>query len=490
MPHWPSRRLWNATRRPSGDQANSSAVGSVSTRCIEPSARSRSQAPWRKTWKMIFVPSGETAGVRTSCPLTGVRIASGLAGLQVHHHQRVLVAVGDAAVVGEPRGRPRLAISIVRDAARSAAGGGLHPQIPHRGLVRFGPDVGEPLVIPRPRRHRGVARAADPADLRAIPVRHVDTTLTVPVRVERHETAIRRWLRMIVVRAVIDDRHDARISTCLAAGGGDFDRAARVALAAGVEENRRAVRCEGRREGVRRGRADGLDGPDLLTDVFNGPGRRVRRASARPPQAAEQSREPPGDVGHAHDLVLSSTAAWFAAESFAAGAAGETRGATRAEPDGSVAARRSVIRSPTTKPTANDATSAAAAASPHRSDKCTRESAAPSAPKDVNIGGVAATGSVGSLEDAAGLRTTNLGRGGTTVGRGATGERPAAGGVTGAGATAIGAAIGRDGHAPRCRTPLSTSRLAPFSNRSSAIENSSSDAKGGASTVSSPRAIE
>ena len=113
----------------------------------------------------------------------------------------------------------------------------------------------------------------------------------------------------------------------------------------------------------------------------------------------------------------------------------------------------------------------------------------PSAPKDLNIGGAAAIGCGGSLEDGAGLRTTSVGRGGTTVGRGATGEGPAAGGVTGVGTTAIGAAIGRDGRAPRCRTSLSTSRLAPFSNRSSALENSPSDANGGASTASSPRAI-
>ena len=281
MPHWPSRRLWNATWRPSGDHENSSAVGSVSTRRIEPSARSREPGAVAEDLEDDFCAIRRDRGRPYQLPLDGRPIASGPAGLQVHHHQSVLVAVGDAAVVGEPRSRPRLAISIVGDAARTAAGGGLHPQIPHGGLVGFGADVGEPLAIPRPRRHRGVARAADPADLRAIAVRHVDTTLTVAVRVERHETAIRRWLRVIVVRAVIDDRHDVQVSTCLADGGGDFDRAARVALAAGVEEDRRAVRCEGRREGVRMGRADGLDGPDLLNDVFKGPARRVRRVRSR-----------------------------------------------------------------------------------------------------------------------------------------------------------------------------------------------------------------
>ncbi len=138
----------------------------------------------------------------------------------------------------------------------------------------------------------------------------------------------------------------------------------------------------------------------------------------------------------------------------------------------------------TAKPTANEATSAAAAASAHRRDECTSELASRS-PPDLNIGGAAAIGCVGALEDAAGLRTTSVGRGGATLGRGASGEVPAAGGVPGVGATAI----GRDGRAPRCRTPLSTSRLAPFSNRSNEFENSPGDAKGGASTAWSPRAI-
>src|SRR5262245_22137997 len=42
-------------------------------------------------------------------PLDGRLVASGFTGLHVHHHQRVFVGVGDEAVVGKPRGRPRLA---------------------------------------------------------------------------------------------------------------------------------------------------------------------------------------------------------------------------------------------------------------------------------------------------------------------------------------------------------------------------------------------
>ena len=51
------------------------------------------------------------------------------------------------------------------DVLSRVAGGGLHPQIPHRWLVGFCPDVGEPLAVPRPRRHCRVARGADLADL-------------------------------------------------------------------------------------------------------------------------------------------------------------------------------------------------------------------------------------------------------------------------------------------------------------------------------------
>ena len=131
------------------------------------------------------------------------------------------------------------------------------------------------------------------------------------------------------------------------------------------------------------------------------------------------------------------------------------------------------------------ATSAAAVSMAHRRDECTGELGSPSAPKDLNIGATAAIGCGGSLEDPTCLRTTSVGRDGTTAGRGATGEGPAAGGVTGGGARAI----GRHGRAPRCRTRVSTSRLGPFSNRSSAVDNSSSDLKGSASTASSPRAI-
>jgi len=49
IPHTPSRRLWNATRRPSGDQANSSADESVEMRTIDPSFRFSIQAPSRYT---------------------------------------------------------------------------------------------------------------------------------------------------------------------------------------------------------------------------------------------------------------------------------------------------------------------------------------------------------------------------------------------------------------------------------------------------------
>ncbi|HVD91312.1 MAG TPA: hypothetical protein VNC21_03475 [Vicinamibacterales bacterium] len=188
--------------------------------------------------------------------------------------------------------------------------------------------------------------------------------------------------------------------------------------------------------------------------------------------------------------------------------------------------------------------SAAAAASDGRCDECTGEPACPSAPKDLNIGRAAPIGCDASLEDGAAIGT--VGRGATgavtatggvscggvtaigaaigTVGRGATGAFTAAGGVSGVGgvgstaigaaigtedrgatgavtaaggvsgvggvgSTAIGTAIGRDGRAQRCSKPLSTSRGAPFSNRSSVRENSPSDANGGASTASTPRAI-
>ena len=139
----------------------------------------------------------------------------------------------------------------------------------------------------------------------------------------------------------------------------------------------------------------------------------------------------------------------------------------------------------TPKPTANEATSAAATPSAHGRDACTGEPASRSLPKDLNIGGAAAFGWSGSLEDAGGFRATSVRCGETMIGRGAGGEGSTAGG----GATIVGAAIGRDVRAPRCRMPLSTSRLAPFSNRASTFENSFSDAKGGASTASSPRAM-
>ena len=83
-------------------------------------------------------------------------------------------------------------------------------------------------------------------------------------------------------------------------------------------------------------------------------------ASARGPQAAGRSREPPRGFGNAHDLVPSSTVAGFAGESLEAGAA---TGPAR-HPRGAGWLCRGtpvVIRSPTAKPTANDATSAAAA---------------------------------------------------------------------------------------------------------------------------------
>jgi hypothetical protein len=158
---------------------------------------------------------------------------------------------------------------------------------------------------------------------------------------------------------------------------------------------------------------------------------------------------------------LSSTFAGFVTESFAAGAAAESL-ATRAAPAGVVAARRPVIPSMTMKPTANEATRAAATPSAGRPDARTGDSASRSAPTDLNISGSAVVGSDGWFEDAAGLRTTSVGRAGT---------------------------IGREGRAPRWSTPRSTSRLAPFSNRASAFENSPGDPKGGASTTSSPRAM-
>ena len=119
--------------------------------------------------------------------------------------------------------------------------------------------------------------------------------------------------------------------------------------------------------------------------------------------------------------------------------------ATPARSDGFVAARRSVIRSPRAKPTANDATSATAVSMAHRRDECTGELGSPSAPKDLNIGATAAIRCGGSLKEPPGLRTTSVGRDGTAAGRGAAGEGPAAGRLSGVGAAASGAAIGRAG---------------------------------------------
>jgi len=80
--------------------------------------------------------------------------------------------------------------------------------------------------------------------------------------------------------------------------------------------------------------------------------------------------------------------------------------------------------------------------------------------------------------------------------RGGAGEGPAARGGSAIDAPAIGATLGSDGatlgsdgRTLLSRMPLSTSRLAPFSNRASVLENSLSDPKGGASTAASPRAI-
>src|SRR5207247_10043278 len=96
------------------------------------------------------------------------------AALEIEHRERVLVGVGDAAVVGKPRRAPRLTVAIVGQPRYPIRVERLQPEIPHFRIPGLTAHVRDAPAVGRPRRYGRVAGAAYALHAGPVPPRPAD----------------------------------------------------------------------------------------------------------------------------------------------------------------------------------------------------------------------------------------------------------------------------------------------------------------------------